>query len=97
MWAHSRFALCSLPGTIHSAAEEIRAAGGKALAVECDIRYEDQVPSLSISFFPTALYLLPVLPLTLVLSLSALRFAFDYRSRKQWKREWLHSVVLTFA
>ncbi len=33
----------SLPGTIHSAADEIRAAGGRALAVECDIRYEDQV------------------------------------------------------
>jgi len=32
-----------LPGTIHSAAEEVRKAGGKALAVECDIRYEDQV------------------------------------------------------
>jgi len=32
-----------LPGTIFSAAEEIRAAGGRALPVECDIRYEDQV------------------------------------------------------
>lgn len=32
-----------LPGTIHSAADEIRAAGGRALAVECDIRFEDQV------------------------------------------------------
>jgi citronellol/citronellal dehydrogenase len=32
-----------LPGTIHSAAEEIEAAGGKALAVQCDIREEDQV------------------------------------------------------
>jgi citronellol/citronellal dehydrogenase len=32
-----------LPGTIHSAAEEIEAAGGKALALACDIRDEEQV------------------------------------------------------
>ena len=32
-----------LPGTIHSAAAEIEAAGGKALAIQCDIRFEDQV------------------------------------------------------
>ena len=32
-----------LPGTIHSAAEEIERAGGKALALACDIRFEDQV------------------------------------------------------
>ena len=32
-----------LPGTIHSAAEEIERAGGKALPVECDIREEEQV------------------------------------------------------
>jgi citronellol/citronellal dehydrogenase len=32
-----------LPGTIHSAAAEIEAAGGKALAIQCDIREEDQV------------------------------------------------------
>src|SRR5215475_7637919 len=32
-----------LPGTIHTAAEEIQAAGGKALALVCDIRFEDQV------------------------------------------------------
>ena len=32
-----------LPGTIHSAAEEIEKAGGKALAMACDIRFEDQV------------------------------------------------------
>ena len=32
-----------LAGTIHSAAEEIEAAGGKALAAPCDIRDEDQV------------------------------------------------------
>lgn len=32
-----------LPGTIHSAAEEIGRAGGKALAIACDIRFEDQV------------------------------------------------------
>ncbi len=32
-----------LPGTIHSAAEEIEAAGGKALAVKTDIRYEEEV------------------------------------------------------
>ena len=32
-----------LPGTIHTAAREIEAAGGKALAVACDIRDEQQV------------------------------------------------------
>ena len=32
-----------LPGTIHTAAEEIERAGGKALAVECDIRDEAAV------------------------------------------------------
>ncbi len=32
-----------LPGTIYSAAEEIEAAGGKALALPCDIREEDAV------------------------------------------------------
>ncbi|MEO4000402.1 NAD(P)-dependent oxidoreductase [Mesorhizobium sp. CAU 1732] len=32
-----------LPGTIHTAAAEIEAAGGKALAVLCDIRSEEQV------------------------------------------------------
>jgi citronellol/citronellal dehydrogenase len=32
-----------LPGTIHSAAKEIEAAGGKALPLQCDIRFEDQV------------------------------------------------------
>ncbi len=32
-----------LPGTIYTAAEEIEAAGGKALAVICDIRDEKQV------------------------------------------------------
>lgn len=32
-----------LPGTIFSAAEEIETAGGKALPLVCDIRFEDQV------------------------------------------------------
>jgi len=32
-----------LPGTIFSAAEEVRAAGGKALPLVCDIRFEEQV------------------------------------------------------
>lgn len=32
-----------LPGTIHSAAEEVKTAGGQALAVQCDIRFEDQI------------------------------------------------------
>lgn len=34
-----------LPGTIHTAAAEIEAAGGKALALAVDIRMEDQVHS----------------------------------------------------
>ena len=36
--AHSKLA-----GTIHTAAAEIEAAGGKALPLQCDIRFEDQV------------------------------------------------------
>ena len=32
-----------LPGTIHDAAAEIEAAGGRALAVACDVREEEQV------------------------------------------------------
>jgi citronellol/citronellal dehydrogenase len=32
-----------LDGTIHTAAEEIRAAGGEALAIEMDVRSEEQV------------------------------------------------------
>ncbi|GIX17832.1 MAG: short chain dehydrogenase [Rhodothalassiaceae bacterium] len=32
-----------LPGTIYTAAEEIEAAGGQALPIVCDIRFEDQV------------------------------------------------------
>ncbi len=32
-----------LPGTIHDAAEEMERAGGRALAVECDLRSEEQV------------------------------------------------------
>jgi citronellol/citronellal dehydrogenase len=32
-----------LSGTIHTAAQEIEAAGGKALAVVCDIRFEEQI------------------------------------------------------
>lgn len=32
-----------LPGTVYTAAQEIEAAGGKALPVVCDIRQEDQV------------------------------------------------------
>ncbi|ELR25287.1 short chain dehydrogenase, putative [Acanthamoeba castellanii str. Neff] len=33
----------ALPGTIYSAAKEIEAAGGKALALKCDIRNEEDV------------------------------------------------------
>ena len=32
-----------LPGTIHSVAGEVHAAGGQALALRCDIREEDEV------------------------------------------------------
>jgi citronellol/citronellal dehydrogenase len=34
-----------LPGTIHTAAKEIEAVGGKALALQCDIRDENQIAS----------------------------------------------------
>lgn len=32
-----------LPGTIYTAAEEVEAAGGEALPVPCDIRFEEQI------------------------------------------------------
>lgn len=32
-----------LPGTIHSAVEQIQAAGGHGLACPCDVRFEDQI------------------------------------------------------
>ena len=32
-----------LPGTIYTAAEEIKAAGGTALAIQCDLRDENQI------------------------------------------------------
>ena len=32
-----------LPGTIHTAAEEIEVAGGKALAIQCDVRSDEEV------------------------------------------------------
>lgn len=35
-----------LGGTIYSAAAEMEAAGGKALAVQCDIRFEDQIQNV---------------------------------------------------
>ena len=34
-----------LPGTIHTAAKDIEAAGGTALAIQCDIRDENQIAS----------------------------------------------------
>lgn len=34
-----------LPGTIYTAAEEIEAAGGKALPIQCDLRDENQIAS----------------------------------------------------
>ena len=41
--AKSAVANPKLPGTIHSAAAEVEAVGGQALALQCDIREEDQV------------------------------------------------------
>ena len=39
-----------LGGNIFSAANEIEAAGGKALPVQCDIRFEDQIKNAVIQF-----------------------------------------------
>ena len=41
--AKSAVANPKLPGTIHSVAFEVESAGGRALALKCDIREEDQV------------------------------------------------------
>jgi citronellol/citronellal dehydrogenase len=41
--AKSAVANPKLPGTIHTAAAEVEAAGGRALALRCDIREEDEV------------------------------------------------------
>ena len=35
-----------LPGTIHTVAAEVVAAGGKALAVQCDVRFEESVQAM---------------------------------------------------
>ena len=35
-----------LPGTVHTAAEQVEAAGGRALAVVCDVRDEEQIQSV---------------------------------------------------
>ena len=35
-----------LPGSIHKTVEEIEAQGGEALAVRCDVRFEDQVEAM---------------------------------------------------
>ena len=47
--AKSDVANPKLPGTIHSAAAEIEAAGGKALALRCDIREEEQVRAAALA------------------------------------------------
>ena len=39
-----------LPGTIHTAAKEIEEAGGKAVAIQCDIRDENQITSATVSY-----------------------------------------------
>jgi citronellol/citronellal dehydrogenase len=41
--AKSAVANPRLPGTIHTAAADVEAAGGRALALRCDIREEDEV------------------------------------------------------
>ena len=41
--AKSSVANPKLPGTIHTAAADIEAAGGRALPIQCDIREEEQV------------------------------------------------------
>jgi citronellol/citronellal dehydrogenase len=41
--AKSEVANPKLPGTIHSAAAAVEAAGGRALAIKCDIREENEV------------------------------------------------------
>ncbi len=41
--AKSSVANPKLPGTIHSAAEAVQAAGGQALALKCDVREEEDV------------------------------------------------------
>ena len=43
--AKSDVANPKLPGTIHSAAAQVQAAGGQALALRCDIREDEQVQS----------------------------------------------------
>ena len=35
-----------LPGTVHTAAEQVEAAGGRALAAVCDVRDEEQIQSV---------------------------------------------------
>lgn len=39
----SNLSIFQLPGTIFSVAEEVRSLGGKALALACDIRSDEQI------------------------------------------------------
>lgn len=43
--AKTQTAHATLPGTIFTAAEEIKAAGGEALSIACDVRDEEQIKS----------------------------------------------------
>lgn len=42
-----------LPGTIHTAVEAVEKAGGQAIAIQCDIRFEDQVKAALAKAFET--------------------------------------------
>ncbi len=81
----------SLPGTIHTAAAQIEAAGGHALAVSCDIREESQVEERW--FAPHVGYTMAKFGMSLVV----LGVAGEYRGRVGVNALWPRTAIDTAA
>src|SRR5258708_28819369 len=84
-----------LPGTIYSAAEEIRQAGGQALPIPCDIRFAEQVDG-AVSQTVTAFGGIDVCvnnasAISLTPTLETSVKVFDLMNQINYRRAWLTS------